>query len=194
MATFKCPDCGKKISLSAEKCPKCGRPVSDADRAAHAPKPLPLWKKLVNLAFVAVLVVGVGRCYWADKQESRALARDMEPRIAEIAGLNADNHGLTKKFGKPSCSVDFSGLGPSVWVDFPSGPMSARQAAAYSRDVCRAVAMAFLAARKPAATVRVRVRTAARGETGARDDLVNVYGVATWQSSNDSITWTAEGR
>ena len=190
MAIFKCPDCKKKISLDAQTCPNCGRVVTEQDRIDNTPKPTPLWRKILNLIIICIILFGIGKCYWSDKQETRAFNREMSPVIAEIIELNANNLGLIKKYGHPTYEVDYSGLGPTIWVDFQIGPMTKNQAAIYSKKVCQALAIAFAARKKPATTIRVRVRTPAKGATDK--DLVNIYGVATYQSSNDSITWEPE--
>lgn len=191
MATFKCPDCGKKISLDAQACPKCGRVVTEQDRQANVKKPTSLWKKILNFAVLCLILFGMAKCYWADKQEARAFNREMTAAITEVVELNAKNLNLITKFGQPTCDIDFAGLGPSVWIDFPTGPMTNAQAKTYSTRVCHRIALSYAARGKPATTIRVRVRTAVKGATGK--DMVNIYGVATYQSSNDSITWTPEG-
>lgn len=192
MATFKCPDCKKKISLSAERCPKCGRPVTDADREANKPKLRPLWRKVVDFISIVFLIVVIVQCNRSMNSAKNEDMKAMQGPLTEIAINNAKNQGLIKDYGTPTVSIEGTAMSRSVWIDFPSGPMKGTQAVSYSKDVCRAMAIAYIAREKGLTFVRVRVRTPAKGETGICKDLVQTYGVATWDSTKDKITWEPE--
>ena len=208
MATFSCPDCKNNVSLSADKCPKCGRPVTDADCIQNAPKkPRSTAKKLlygIIIFFVFVFLAGrlVDHGNKAKNETNKPSTsvtaqnkeiQELQDALQEIITLNANNHGLIKTFGQPTINADEESIKKeSFWIDFPKGPVPLAKAAAYSQDVCRAIAIAFLARKREPFSISVRIRTPAKGATGLRNDLVNVYGVARWYSDKDRITWTPE--
>lgn len=75
MATFKCPDCGSKVSTSADKCPKCGRPVTEEDRKPKTKK-MTLKQYLLYLLIVIILLtVWQTRSAVKDKEHADEIAR-----------------------------------------------------------------------------------------------------------------------
>lgn len=70
MATFKCPDCGKKVSTTALSCPKCGHVVTEADKVRKTS----VWKKIaIGLFVLIVLGVVFGK---DDKAAQKAAGED----------------------------------------------------------------------------------------------------------------------
>lgn len=70
MATFKCPDCGKKVSTTALSCPKCGHVVTEADKVRKTS----VWKKIaIGLFVLIVLGVVLGK---DDKAAQKAAGED----------------------------------------------------------------------------------------------------------------------
>lgn len=58
MALTTCPDCGKKISTSAEKCPECGRPMR-MSRQGNAFNPFHDPVHFLGLIIALLMVAGV---------------------------------------------------------------------------------------------------------------------------------------
>lgn len=57
MALITCPDCGKKISSSAEKCPDCGRPMR-MSRQGNAFNPFHDPVHFIGLIIATLMVIG----------------------------------------------------------------------------------------------------------------------------------------
>ena len=69
MSLSPCPNCGKKISVSATSCPKCGHPLTaeiwDAARAARKKRDSVTWVFLV-IIFVGYIIIGIN---WPTKDD-----------------------------------------------------------------------------------------------------------------------------
>ena len=184
MATFKCPDCGKKVSTTALSCPKCGHVVTEADKS-KAKGPMSLWKRIV---LGAVIFAVIGSCFSniSDKQSKKEAEEQavMAPLVKEVIQTSVQNAPGLKPYGTPT----FEANGDYASLTFPKGPMPDKMAELFARGLCTRIIRAYAKQGLHRRSFAVYIYTQAVGVTGNKN-LVHVYGSAEYSSSNDSVTW-----
>lgn len=183
----ECPKCKENISDSATYCEHCGERVIPGDELSGAPEKITTWQKIVIV--VAVLgLIAIGLTFReAEKRENVAAQKTFSNPLESVVYDEARLSGLSSAYGEPLITMNAETGKALVFIDFPKGPMSVRQASDFAMDICRKLARLYVQKGYMARALAVSI------SSGGKDGIQVHYGTAVYNGNVDIMGWEPAG-
>lgn len=186
MAT--CPDCNSLVPDSSKNCPNCGADIIPASTLEKISTKTTTWQKILIILSIIILIA-IGFTFdGAEKREDEAAQNSFARPVAEIIASAATHSGLANIYGIPGHTLKADTKSAEIFLQFPGGPLSARQAQFFGNSVCGMVARSYV--NKGYMPRQITVAVASTTPNGQ----MMVYGTSHYNGNTDTMTWQPEAQ
>lgn len=146
------------------------------------------WQKIFIIVSIVILIA-IGFTFQnAQEREDKAAQAVFNNPVTDIIATAAAHSGLGNMFGMPGHVLQADTKTAEIHLQFPRGPLSARQAQAFANAVCGLVAKTYVDKGYMPRHVTVSISSAVPGGR-----IVN-YGKSVYDGNLDKMHWEPEAQ
>lgn len=198
----ECPACGEKVAHgdtqenmangqkcdsenpdSATECPASGEKVIRGDTLEKIVTKTTTWQKIVIVVGFFIILAIAFSFEGAKNREDQAAQKIFSTPLGDIIKNYVASTGLGKQFGAPTVRMKAGTNYGNVYLEFPRGPLSQKQASVFAQMVCASLAKTYV--NKGYMPRNLRVYIICKLADGRR----LLYGRAVYNGSFDRLSW-----
>lgn len=177
------PNSKNDVSADTSESPVSGEKIIRGDTLEKVMTKTTTWQKIVIIVGFFVLLAIAFTFEGAKNREDADAQKIFTSPLEKIIGDYVSETGLGQQFGRPTVRFKAGTNFGDVYIEFPSGPLTQRQASIFGQMVCASLAKTYVA--KGYMPRNVRVHVLCKLPDGRR----LLYGQAFYNGSFDRLVW-----